>query len=255
MSTLVRPSSATTARCAGSCRRSSALTPTGTSVSTSAPFSPSRGCAARGAAGDGGMTGLAPLVGPERRKVAARGHRGLALGIARLPAEDALELVDQQGVLDGCGGHLPDAAQEVDVLGVVARSRVEHVDEADDALVGDQRDAELTLEPVLRHAGALLGGEAWVVQPGDGHDLSAAHGHGRRRELVHVEHLAYDRFVEAVEIGADHAAQALALERVDVAVGRLDRGAHTLRERAERLLEIAGLRSERAKVHDLTQDP
>ena len=108
----------------------------------------------------------------------------------------ALELVEQQGVLDGSGGRLPDAAQEVEVLAVVARPRVEHVDEADHPVAADERDAELALVAVLGHVLALLVGEVRVVEAGDGHGLARAHGKGRRREPVDVEDVADDAGVE-----------------------------------------------------------
>ena len=47
----------------------------------------------------------------------------------------------QEGVLNGSCGSLPDAAQKVEVLGIVARTRVEDVDDADDPLADHQRDA------------------------------------------------------------------------------------------------------------------
>ena len=122
-----------------------------------------------------------------------------------------LQLVEQQGVLDGSRGRLPDAAQKVEVIAVVARPRVEDVDEPDHPIAPDERDAELAFVPVLGHVLPLLVREVRVVEAGDGHGLPGSHGQGGRREAIDVEHVTDDAGVQSVAVRADEAAKPVVL--------------------------------------------
>ena len=122
-----------------------------------------------------------------------------------------LELLHEERVLDGACRHLAHALQKVEKLAVVARLCVEDVYEADDLLRGEQRDAQLALKTERRVIVSLAVGQPRVVETGDDHRLAAADRHRRRGELVHVDGFAHDAFVEAVRIGARHAAERLAL--------------------------------------------
>ena len=121
------------------------------------------------------------------------------------------QLVEQRSVLDRSGDHLPDAPQEVEVLAVVARARVEDVDEADHPVAGDQRDAELASIAVLGQSSRSSSGEARVVEVGDDHDLPAAHRDGRRGEGVEVERRGRRRSRRARSSTLTQAAQPLVL--------------------------------------------
>ncbi len=162
-------------------------------------------------------------------------------------------LSSSSGVLDGSGGRLSDAAQEVDVLTVVARPRVEHVDEADDPVAADEGDAQLTLVPVLGHVLPLLIGEVRVVQARDGHGLPGPHGQSSRREAVDVEHMTHDAGVQALPVGADETAELVVLKGEDVAVGGADRVPETLGQSREDRLQVVCLRGDRAQLDDVAK--
>ncbi len=193
---------------------------------------------------------------PHQPLQAARlGHHLPQLDELRQGGVPALELAEEKGVLDRPGGHLADAAQEVEVVGVVPRTSVEDVDEADDCLAGHKRDAQLAPVAELGHVGAFFVGEDRVVDVDDRHGPAAAERQGSGRERLDVQHLADDALVEPGLVGADDAAQPLVLQREDVAVGGVGGAAQALRQGLQEVLEVALLRADRGELDDLSEYP
>ena len=130
-----------------------------------------------------------------------------------------LQAREQLGVLEAVGDHPAGADEELARLGVVSLARVEDVDQADDVVPGDEREADAAakavLGPVRDLALASSGGRRGRRRPCISRVSSAATVFGK---MLEVEQLAFDGGVDAGAVDADATAQAALVEMPDVAV-------------------------------------
>ena len=158
-----------------------------------------------------------------------------------------LQLLDQEGALERAGERLRGAAQEAQVLGEVPLAGVVDVEQAEELVVDDQRQADFAREAVVVVGRPLALAELRVVGAGDDQDLMVVHGLDRRRVALEVEGAAQHRLVVTAAVEAGDAAQRAVHHAVDVAVRGVDRR----RGRARRRLRTS---SSRSRVR-LTSEP
>ena len=152
------------------------------------------------------------------------------------PAHD--DLVVELGVAERCRKDLADALEEVDVVCVVARPVVEHLDEPDDFVVGDQGDAELALEAPIGVDLALALRQPRVLRASDDGGLAGLDGGAHHREAVERRRGADRLVVQAAFVDADDAAQNVAFQPEHVAVGCSDRGPQPLGDHGHGLAQV-----------------
>ena len=127
-----------------------------------------------------------------------------------------VHLLEQRGVLQGVGGHLAQPADEVQILGEIARLVVGEFHHAEHTPVRHERHGQLRLiAPLLQGVAALSGQEGIVERGGDG-DLAGLDGAPAAGVATQRQDHAVPLHVEAAAVVADEAAQRVALDGVDV---------------------------------------
>ena len=157
----------------------------------------------------------------------------------------------QVGVLHGAGDELPHAGGELDALLPVARTGAEEIDETDRRVLDHERDAELAAQALREQHVALLRRELRRLHIGDHESAAPAIALRTRGVAGEVEDTALVRLQEAVGTRAHHAAIAVAVDLVDVAVRRLDGLKKARGDGAQKLLLVVGLREKLREVEEL----
>ena len=125
-----------------------------------------------------------------------------------------LEAFHEQRVLEGSCHHLADAEQEVAVLRVVPPPVVVDVEQADDALVEHERDADLALGAGLAIEVALEIAEARVVRALDHERRLRGDGLSRAREQGEVERPVAVVVEELAALVGEDAVKSVSLRRM-----------------------------------------
>ena len=174
-----------------------------------------------------------------------REHAELLVGL-RQPLEE-------EQVVEGGGDQLAHASREVHVVGEAARTDVEDVDEADEAVVDDERDGELAGEAVALPQTPLVRREPGVVQPGEHQEVVAAH-RGSGSVAAHACAVGRGGLVTGqAPVDTDEAAQLAVVDLVDLAAGRAQHVEQALRDEGRHVLGAAGRVDARAELHDLAE--
>ena len=164
-----------------------------------------------------------------------------------------LEIAQQACGPEGAREAVRQALEEGQVLRVLALTRVVEVDQPEEPVADDERDAHLAGEAVLAVDLLLPLGQLRVVGTRNDHDLARRRGRHQGRVLLHVEQMSRCALVMAAAVVAHEAAHAFGRGLVDVAVRCADDLHEALGHATHHGVEVVAAPSEGAELDELVE--